>query len=159
MAAWSPAGFPHLRSLPPMECSAKAGAELTAKSNCIKAVLSERQIPAMNLIRNSMLYRLQMQWSLIMFLTRFPSGKAVFAACVNSLPILTTPLLGVVQWVIKTHSLNDMSLCFREKRRIREGFAAFLPGWRGRIEFQSFANPFIASTFTAQKKPVGWLAE
>ena len=68
-------------------------------------------------------------------------------------------LLGVVQWVIKTHSLNDMSLCFREKQREREVFAAFLPGWKGRIEFQSFANPFVVSTFTAQKKPVKWLAE
>ena len=37
-------------------------------------------------------------------------------------------LLGVVQGVIKTHSLNDMSLCFREKQRIREVFGAFLPG-------------------------------
>ena len=37
-------------------------------------------------------------------------------------------LLGVVQGVIKTHSLNDMSLCFREKQREREVFAAFLPG-------------------------------
>ena len=25
--------------------------------------------------------------------------------------------------------------------------------------FRSFANPFVVSTFTAQKKPVGWLAE
>ena len=64
-------------------------------------------------------------------------------------------LLGVVQRVIKTHSLNDMSLCFREKRRIREIFEAFLTVRQGRIEFQSFANPFVSGTFTAQKKPVG----
>ena len=63
-------------------------------------------------------------------------------------------LLGVVQRVIKTHSLNDMALCGREKQRNGEGFQAFLPTQKGQIENFIFVNPFVVSTFTAQKKPV-----
>ena len=63
-------------------------------------------------------------------------------------------LLGVVQGVIKTRSLNDMSLCSRGKQREREVFKVFSAGYRGRIESLVFANPFVSGTFTAQKKPV-----
>ena len=63
-------------------------------------------------------------------------------------------LLGVVQRVIKTRSLNDMALCGREKQRDREVFEGFSAGYRGQIESPVFANPFVSSTFTARKKPV-----
>ena len=63
-------------------------------------------------------------------------------------------LLGVVQGVIKTHSLNDMSLCSRGKQRDREVFGAFLAAQKGQIENSIFVNPFVSGTFTAQKKPV-----
>ena len=63
-------------------------------------------------------------------------------------------LLGVVQQVIKTRSLNDMALCCREKQRNREVFQAFLAAQKGQIESLVFANPFVSGTFTAQKKPV-----
>jgi len=64
-------------------------------------------------------------------------------------------LFGVVQGFTQTLSPKDMARSPREKQREREVFAAFLPGCQGRIENQRFANPFVVSTFMAQKKPVG----
>ena len=64
-------------------------------------------------------------------------------------------LLGVVQGVIKTHSLNDMSLCSRGKQREREVLGAFLAAQKGQIENTIFVNPSDTRGFTAQKKPVG----
>ena len=63
-------------------------------------------------------------------------------------------LLGVVQRVIKTHSLSDMALCGKEKQREREVLEDFSAGYQGQIESLVFANPFVSGTFTAQKKPV-----
>ena len=63
-------------------------------------------------------------------------------------------LFDVVQRFTQTLSPKDMARSPREKQREREVFEAFLPGWQGRIENQSFANPFVVSTFTAHKKPV-----
>ena len=63
-------------------------------------------------------------------------------------------LLGVVQGVIKTRSLNDMSLCSREKQRDREVLGAFLAAQKGQIENSIFVNPSDTRGFTAQKKPV-----
>ena len=63
-------------------------------------------------------------------------------------------LLGVVQGVIKTRSLNDMSLCSRGKQRKREVFAAFSAAQKGQIENSIFVNPSDTRGFTAQKKPV-----
>ena len=42
----------------------------------------------------------------------------------------------------------------REQRE-REIFEDFSAGYQGLIESLVFANPFVVSTFTAQKKPVG----
>ena len=64
-------------------------------------------------------------------------------------------LFDVVQRFTQTLSPKDMARSPREKQREREVFEAFLTVRQGRIEFQSFANPFVVSTFTAQKKPVG----
>ncbi len=60
-------------------------------------------------------------------------------------------LLGVVQRVIKTRSLNDMSLCSRGKQRIREDFWAFIAAPKGQIENSIFVNPSDTRGFTAQK--------
>ena len=63
-------------------------------------------------------------------------------------------LFGVVQWVIKTRSLNDMSLCSRGKQREREVFQAFIPAQKGQIENFIFVNPSDTRGFRARKKPV-----
>ena len=62
--------------------------------------------------------------------------------------------VGVVKGVIKTRSLNDMSLCSREKQRDREVLGAFLAAQKGQIENSIFVNPSDTRGFTAQKKPV-----
>ena len=63
-------------------------------------------------------------------------------------------LLGVVQGVIKTRSLNDMSLCSRGKQREREVLGAFLAAQKGQIENSIFVNPSDTRGFRARKKPV-----
>ena len=64
-------------------------------------------------------------------------------------------LLGVVKGVIKTHSLNDMSLCSKGKQRKREVFGAFSAAQKGLIENFIFVNPSDTRGFRARKKPVG----
>ena len=68
-------------------------------------------------------------------------------------------LLGVVQWVVKTHSLNDISLCFREKRRIRDFFAEATESMEGFREFQFFCKVLCGKHFYGTKKAsrlTGW---
>ena len=67
-------------------------------------------------------------------------------------PLGKSLLLDVVQRVIKTHSLNDMALCGREKQREREVFQAFSPDQKGQIENLIFVNPFDSTGFTGKKK-------
>ena len=63
-------------------------------------------------------------------------------------------LLGVVQQVIKTRSLNDMALCGRGKQRNRDSFAKTMESKVGQREKINIVNPFVVSSFRAQKKPV-----
>ena len=65
-----------------------------------------------------------------------------------------TLLFNLIQQVMQTSSQKDMARSPREKQREREVFEGFSAGYRGQIESLVFANPFVSSTFTAQKKPV-----
>ena len=66
-------------------------------------------------------------------------------------------LFNLIQQVMQTFSQKDMARSPREKQREREDFEDFedfSADYRGQIESPVFANPFVSSTFTAQKKPV-----
>ena len=65
----------------------------------------------------------------------------------------------VVQGVIKTHSPNDISLCFREKRRIRDSFAEATESREVFREFQFFCKSLCGKHFYGTKKSqsVDWL--
>ena len=56
-----------------------------------------------------------------------------------------------------TNNITQKVITFLSPReqREREIFEDFSAGYQGLIESLVFANPFVVSTFTAQKKPVG----